>query len=117
MSMQKLELLKCQVLKSSSFYLAYDKGDNEQRLKELAYMRQDAIDKIFAGKQEELTEDQQMLALWQTDDFAQRVYWGKKCFRQERYYEVIAYLAPVWNKHIVLNCLLFGFFLCRVEAL
>ena len=86
------------VLKSSSFYLAYDKGDNEQRLKELAYMRQDAIDKIFAGKQEELTEDQQMLALWQTDDFAQRVYWGKKCFRQERYYEVIAYLTPVWNK-------------------
>ena len=86
------------VLKSSSFYLAYDKGDNEQRLKELAYMRQDAIDKIFAGKQEELTEDQQMLALWQTDDFAQKVYWGRKCFRQERYYEVIAYLAPVWNK-------------------
>ena len=83
---------------AGAFYLAYDKGDNEQRLKELAYMRQDAIDKIFAGKQEELTEDQQMLALWQTDDFAQRVYWGKKCFRQERYYEVIAYLAPVWNK-------------------
>ena len=26
-------------LKSSSFYLAYDKGDNEQRLQELAYMR------------------------------------------------------------------------------
>ena len=39
-----------------------------------------------------------MLALWQTDDFAQKVYWGRKCFRQERYYEVIAYLVPVWNK-------------------
>ena len=85
-------------LKSSSFYLAYDKGDNEQRLQELAYMRRDAIDKIFTGKQEELTEDQQMLALWQNEDIAQKVYWGRKCFRQERYYEVIEYLTPVWNK-------------------
>ena len=85
-------------LKSSSFYLAYDKGDNEQRLQELAYMRRDAIDKIFTGKEDELTEDQQMLALWQNEDIAQKVYWGRKCFRQERYYEVIEYLTPVWNK-------------------
>ena len=85
-------------LKSSCFYLAYDKGDNEQRLQELAYMRQDALDKIFTGKQEELTEDQQMLALWQNEDIAQKVYWGRKCFRQERYYEVIEYLTPVWEK-------------------
>ena len=53
---------------------------------------------LICGEQEELTEDQQMLALWQNEDIAQKVYWGRKCFRQERYYEVIEYLTPVWNK-------------------
>lgn len=82
---------------SEKVVMAYDKLDNEHRLKEFAYMRRDALEKLSAGEAASLTEDQELFDLWQNRNIAENLYWGRQCLRQERYYEAIDYLERAWN--------------------
>jgi len=77
-------------------YLAvYDKTTEEKKQSEFHYMYIDAQDKINDGKENELTEEQKIIA--HAQDPSYHLYFGAKMFYNARYADAIWYLEPIFN--------------------
>lgn len=76
---------------STSVLLAFDKARDREKQAELEYMWKDMQDKFDAGNYKELTEEQRMLIECSNTFIRNDLYFGKKCFNDERYYEAIAH--------------------------
>ena len=78
-----------------SFVVAYDKTSSEQRQKEFDYRWREAEDAAARG--EELTEEQDEMMACKTPYYGFCMYWGKRFYASERYFEALDYFRNVYN--------------------
>ena len=87
-------------VQSHSVLLAYDLRTTKQLQDEFVYMWKEAKSKMANGEENQLTEEQQLLAKVEHVDAARFVYRSRTLYRQKRYYEAVACLE---NAYRVLN--------------
>lgn len=80
-----------------SLLVAYDLRPAEKQLQEFEYMWQDAKDKIAAGKEEEMSNEQWLMAGADNGNVAQALYRGSQLMHSERYYEALLYLENAYD--------------------
>ncbi|MCH5246124.1 MAG: hypothetical protein J1E84_06655 [Muribaculaceae bacterium] len=71
------------------------KGEHNAEFK---FMRDDAVDKIKEGRENELTEAQRSMIMLDVTDIDYCVYMGTKAFTEERYARAVYYLNPAARK-------------------
>lgn len=80
-----------------SLLVAYDLRPAEKQLQEFEYMWQDAKDKIAAGKEEEMSNEQWLMAGADNVNAAQALYRGSQLMHSGRYYEALLYLENAYD--------------------
>ena len=80
-----------------SLLVAYDLRPAEKQLQEFEYMWQDAKDKIVAGKEEEMSNEQWLMAGADNVNVAQALYRGSQLMHSGRYYEALLYLENAYD--------------------
>lgn len=80
-----------------SLLVAYDLRSAEKQLQEFEYMWQDAKDKIAAGKEEEMSNEQWLMAGADNGNVAQALYRGSQLMHSGRYYEALLYLENAYD--------------------
>lgn len=83
---------------STSFVVAIDHNDEQQRDAEFRYRYQEAEDAL--QQEENLSEEQQFMLLCERSDVGYNLYWGRRFFVSQRYYEALRHLE---NAYRVLN--------------
>ena len=78
-----------------SFVVAYDKTSAEQREKEFDYRWKEAEDAAAHG--EELTEEQDEMLACKTPYYGFCMYWGRRFYASERYFEALDYFLNVYH--------------------
>lgn len=84
-------------VQSQAVLLAYDLRSSKQLQDEFVYMWKEAKSKMANGEENQLTEEQQMLAKVEHVDAARFVYRSRTLYRQKRYYEAIACLENAYR--------------------
>lgn len=84
-------------VQSQAVLLAYDLRSTKQLQDEFVYMWKEAKSKMANGEENQLTEEQQMLAKVEHVDAACFVYRSRTLYRQKRYYEAIACLENAYR--------------------
>ena len=84
-------------VQSQAVLLAYDLRSTKQLQDEFVYMWKEAKSKMANGEENQLTEEQQMLAKVEHVDAARFVYRSRTLYRQKRYYEAIACLENAYR--------------------
>ena len=69
--------------------------DNERW--EVKYMIDDAMDKVNNGKQDELTDEQQLMVAYADPTVQADLYWGKKYFNNGCYYQALYHFNHVYH--------------------
>ena len=69
--------------------------DNERW--EVKYMIDDAMDKVSNGKQDELTDEQQLMVAYADPTVQADLYWGKKYFNNNCYYQALYHFNHVYH--------------------
>ena len=82
-----------------SLVVGYDFKDGLQRLAEIDYMWRDIDEKIAEGREDELTDEQQLIRDVTNHDDAYDLYWGGRFLRQRRFYEAALHFQRVWNMY------------------
>ena len=77
---------------AQSMLIAYDYASPKQKIDEFCYMNSDAIWKIKNKKANELSPEQQLLAMCSSSNPSYNLYWGKKLYLEKRYYEALLHL-------------------------
>jgi len=72
---------------AGSLLLARDLVSDSAKHAEFSYMLSDVNDKVTEGKENELTPEQTMLRGLENNEFSQNAYWGRRLFREERFFE------------------------------
>ncbi len=112
-----------------SMLIAYDFASAKQKLDEFNYMNNDTLWKIKNKKAEELSKEQQLLAMCSSSNPSYNLYWGKKLYLEKRYYEALLHLENGYhemqcyytkmNKHqkntFYELCYLIGFCYCELK--
>lgn len=86
-------------LTARSMMVGYDFKTGEQRMAEADYMWCDVDDKIAEGREDQLTDEQQLIRDVGNHDDAYDLYWGGRFLRQRRYYEAALHFQRVWNMY------------------
>lgn len=84
-------------VQSQAVLLAYDLRSTKQLQDEFVYMWKEAKSKMANGEENQLTEEQQMLAKVEHVDAARFVYRSRTLYRQKRYYEAIVCLENAYR--------------------
>lgn len=84
-------------LSGGSFMIGFDWKDGRSKHTEFDYMWKDAQDKAKEGKTDEWTPEQRMIYLLTNAELGYDLYWGKKLYRQKRYYEATLHLGRAYN--------------------
>ncbi|ERJ78993.1 tetratricopeptide repeat protein [Prevotella sp. F0091] len=84
-------------VQSHSVLLAYDLRSTKQLQDEFVYMWKEAKSKLTNGEENQLTEEQRMIANVENMDAARFVYRSRTLYRQKRYYEAVAYLENAYQ--------------------
>ena len=87
-------------VQSHSVLLAYDLRSTKQLQDEFVYMWKEAKSKVANGEENQLTEEQRLIANVESVDAARFVYRSRTLHRQKRYYEAI---SCVENAYRLLN--------------
>ena len=82
---------------SHSVLLAYDLRSTKQLQDEFVYMWKEAKSKIANGEENQLTEEQRLIANVGSIDAARFVYRSRTLYRQKRYYEAISCLENAYR--------------------
>lgn len=75
-----------------SLLVAHDIADTKKKMQEFDYMWKDIQIKTRDNQLDDLTEEQQFIVNITFPNAAYYAYWGKRYFRQERYYDALSYL-------------------------
>lgn len=78
--------------KAMSVLMAFDKVTDKVKDAEVEFMWKDMEDKRKAGAYDEMTEEQQMLLDCSIPNIRRDLYFGRKYFNEERYYDAIVHL-------------------------
>ena len=84
-------------VQSHSVLLAYDLRSTKQLQDEFVYMWKEAKSKLANGEENQLTEEQRMIANVENMDAARFVYRSRTLYRQKRYYEAVACLENAYQ--------------------
>ncbi len=84
-------------LSGDSFMIGFDWKDGKSKQTEFDYMWKDAQDKAKEGKTDEWTPEQRMIYLLTNAELGYDLYWGKKLYRQKRFYEATLHLGRAFN--------------------
>lgn len=82
---------------SHSVLLAYDLRSTKQLQDEFVYMWKEAKSKVANGEENQLTEEQRLIANVECVDAARFVYRSRTLYRQKRYYEAISCLENAYR--------------------
>ena len=82
---------------SHSVLLAYDLRSTKQLQDEFVYMWKEAKSKVANGEENQLTEEQRLIANVESVDAARFVYRSRTLYRQKRYYEAISCLENAYR--------------------
>ena len=84
-------------VQSHSVLLAYDLRSTKQLQDEFVYMWKEAKSKVANGEENQLTEEQRLIANVESVDAARFVYRSRTLHRQKRYYEAIFCLENAYR--------------------
>ncbi len=84
-------------VQSHSVLLAYDLRSTKQLQDEFVYMWKEAKSKVANGEEDQLTEEQRLIANVESVDAARFVYRSRTLYRQKRYYEAISCLENAYR--------------------
>lgn len=84
-------------VQSHSVLLAYDLRSTKQLQDEFVYMWKEAKSKVANGEENQLTEEQRLIANVERVDAARFVYRSRTLYRQKRYYEAISCLENAYR--------------------
>ena len=84
-------------VQSHSVLLAYDLRSTKQLQDEFVYMWKEAKSKVANGEENQLTEEQRLIANVESVDAARFVYRSRTLYRQKRYYEAISCLENAYR--------------------
>ena len=84
-------------VQSHSVLLAYDLRSTKQLQDEFVYMWKEAKSKVANGEENQLTEEQQLIANVESVDAARFVYRSRTLHRQKRYYEATSCLENAYR--------------------
>ena len=84
-------------VQSHSVLLAYDLRSTKQLQDEFVYMWKEAKSKVANGEENQLTEEQRLIANVESVDAARFVYRSRTLHRQKRYYEAVACLENAYR--------------------
>ena len=84
-------------VQSHSVLLAYDLRSTKQLQDEFVYMWKEAKSKVANGEENQLTEEQRLIANVESVDAARFVYRSRTLYRQKRYYEAISCLEDAYR--------------------
>ena len=84
-------------VQSHSVLLAYDLRSTKQLQDEFVYMWKEAKSKVANGEENQLTEEQRLIANVECVDAARFVYRSRTLYRQKRYYEAISCLENAYR--------------------
>lgn len=84
-------------VQSHSVLLAYDLRSTKQLQDEFVYMWKEAKSKVANGEENQLTEEQRLIANVESVDAARFVYRSRTLHRQKRYYETISCLENAYR--------------------
>ena len=84
-------------VQSHSVLLAYDLRSTKQLQDEFVYMWKEAKSKVANGEENQLTEEQRLIANVESVDAARFVYRSRILYRQKRYYEAISCLENAYR--------------------
>ena len=84
-------------VQSHSVLLAYDLRSTKQLQDEFVYMWKEAKSKVANGEENQLTEEQRLIANVESVDAARFVYRSRTLHRQKRYYEAISCLENAYR--------------------
>lgn len=84
-------------VQSHSVLLAYDLRSTKQLQDEFVYMWKEAKSKVANGEENQLTEEQRLIANVESVDAARFVYRSRTLHRQKRYYEAISCLETAYR--------------------
>lgn len=84
-------------VQSHSVLLAYDLRSTKQLQDEFVYMWKEAKSKVANGEENQLTEEQRLIANVESVDAARFVYRSRTLYRQKRYYEGISCLENAYR--------------------
>ena len=84
-------------VQSHSVLLAYDLRSTKQLQDEFVYMWKEAKSKVANGEENQLTEEQRLIANVERVDAARFVYRSRTLYRQKRYYEAISCLETAYR--------------------
>lgn len=84
-------------VQSHSVLLAYDLRSTKQLQDEFVYMWKEAKSKVANGEENQLTEEQRLIANVGSIDAARFVYRSRTLYRQKRYYEAISCLESAYR--------------------
>lgn len=85
-------------LKQPSFLIAYDTSTTPQRQSEFDYLWKEMNHRVDKG--EPLSEEQQFMAFCTWPNTSYNLYWGRRLFQAERYYDALRHLE---NAYVALN--------------
>lgn len=83
--------------RTAGLLFGYDKAGAARFRAEFDYMYREALDKVAAGKLDELTPQQELLHRALSPDVAHPLYWGKRFFLEGRDVEAVHYLSAGWR--------------------
>lgn len=83
---------------SHSLLVGYDFSSSDQLRAEADYMWKDALIKVSENKNEELSDEQEMLMDVTCSNNAYNLYWGRHYMLNNRYYEAIAHFENVYRR-------------------
>ena len=84
-------------VQSHSVLLAYDLRSTKQLQDEFVYMWKEAKSKVANGEENQLTEEQRLIANVESVDAGRFVYRSRTLYRQKRYYEAISCLENAYH--------------------
>lgn len=82
----------------TTFVFAYDKADTRQKVAEFRYYWQEAKDKAAKGLHSELSDIESYILGCTDADLGYNLYWGRRLYLRERYYEAAAHLENAYYR-------------------
>lgn len=80
---------------ANSFVIGYTKASQHEHEAEFDYLYKEAVDADAKGK--DLTAEQSFMLQCETPDVAYNLYWGRRLFLAERYYEAMLHLENAYT--------------------
>ena len=84
--------------KMTSVLLGYDLTPSKERLAHFRYVWKEALDKSKKGQEDDMSEDEKVLAKMQDSHMAENFFTGMQLYLHKRYYEAVGHLTDTYRE-------------------